>query len=218
MPNGSPRISELLSTPMEAAVVGLGAGIARAQRELDRSSIEMQREIDEDPELAELGLHASWYQMPRAELELTITVSLEETAPALGGPPAAAPPTGFRPLPFLAANRLAAIRLTPVNAFYKNQFDYDVQASSKLKLTFVPVPPPVGETTEPARMTREEVLAAADASLKHEADARLGVNFNGAARLWFVLEYRLVENRVERRALVVIDDETGTVVKSETES
>jgi hypothetical protein len=214
MSNGSQRISELLSTPMEAAVVALGAGIARAQRELDRNSIEMQREIDEDPELAELGLHASWYQMPRAELELTMTVSLEETRPEVAAPPVA----GVRPLAFLQANRLGAVRLTPVNAFYKNQFDYDVQASSKLKLTFVPVPPPVGETAEPPRMTREEVLAAADPSLKHETDARLGVNFNGAARLWFVLEYRLVENEVQRRALVVIDDQTGTVVKSETVS
>jgi hypothetical protein len=214
MANGTGRTSELLSTPMEAAVVALGAGIARAQRELDRNSIEMQREINEDPELAELGLNATWYQMPRAELELTMTVTLEESPPTTTATPA----TGTRSLAFLEVNRLGATRLAPVNAFYKNQFDYDVQASSKLRLTFVPVPPPVGETAQPARMTRDEVLAAADPSLKHETDTRLGVNFNGAARLWFVLEYRLTATDVERRALVVIDDQTGTVVKSETVS
>ena len=89
MANGSERIAELLSTPMEAAIVGLAVGIARAQSELDRHSIQLQREIDEDPELADLGLHATWYQMPRAELELTMNITLEEdtsTPGALVGP------------------------------------------------------------------------------------------------------------------------------------
>jgi hypothetical protein len=102
-----------------------------------------------------------------------------------------------------------------VNAFYKNQFDYDVTASSKLKLTFVPVPPPVGDTVAPARMTRDDVVALAGSALKNESDTRLSVNFNGAARLWFVLEYRLDGDVVVRRALVVIDDETGNVIKTE---
>jgi hypothetical protein len=214
MANGSQRISELLSTPMEAAVVGLAVGIARAQRELDRHSIELQREIDEDPELAELGLHATWYQMPHAELELTMTITLEEetAASAPAGPVGAGPVRASR---FLAENRLHAIRLAPVNAFYKNQFDYDVTASSKLKLTFVPVPPPVGDTVAPARMTRDDVVALAGSALKNESDTRLSVNFNGAARLWFVLEYRLDGDVVVRRALVVIDDETGNVIKTE---
>ena len=211
MPNGTQRIAELLSTPMEAAVVGLAVGIARAQRELDRHSIELQREIDEDAELAELGLRATWYQMPHAELELTMAVSLEEETSA---GPSLAPPT----TPFLSKFGLRAIRLAPVNAFYKNQFDFDVQATSKLKLTFVPVPPPVGETAEPARLSRDDVLGIAGPNLKNEPDTRVGVNFNGSARLWFVLEYRLVGDTVERRALVVIDDETGQVVKSESSS
>ena len=43
----------------------------------------------------------------------------------------------------------------------------------------------------------------------------MSVNFNGAARLWFVLEYRLNGDVVERRALVVIDDETGNVIKKD---
>lgn len=213
MSNGSQRIAELLSTPMEAAIVGLAVGIARAQRELDRHSIELQREIDEDPELAELGLHATWYQMPRAELELTMTITLEEETAAPSPPPIGA--GLIRPSRFLAENRLRAIRLTPVNAFYKNQFDYDVTASSKLKLTFVPVPPPVGDTVAPAGMTRDEVIGIAGPKLKNESDTRVSVNFNGQARLWFVLEYRLDGDIVDRRALVVIDDETGNIIKTD---
>jgi hypothetical protein len=212
MANETERISELLSTPMEAAVVGLAVGIARAQTELDRHSILLQREIDEDPELADLGLHATWYQMPRAELELTMAVTLEEdtaapTAPGLTGPLVASR--------FLAANQLRAIRIAPVNAFYKNQFDFDVSASSKLKLTFVPVPPPVGDSIAPARMTRDDVMNTAKSKLKNETDTRVSVNFNGAARLWFVLEYRLDGDVVNRRALVVIDDETGSIIKTD---
>ena len=212
MSNGSQRISELLSTPMEAAIVGLAVGIARAQRELDRHSIALQREIDEDVELAELGLHATWYQMPRAELELTMTVTLEEQTSSA---PVSATPSLISASPILAANALRAIRLTPVNAFYKNQFDYDVSATSKLTLTFVPVPPPVGESVEPALLTRDAVVAIAKPNLANESDTRVSVNFNGAARLWFVLEYKVVGDTVDRRALVVIDDETGNVVKTE---
>jgi hypothetical protein len=212
MANGTQRIAELLSTPMEAAIVGLAVGIARAQSELDRHSIQLQREIDEDPELADLGLHATWYQMPRAELELTMNITLEEdtsppAAPGLVGP--------LKGSSILALNRLQAIRVAPVNAFYKNQFDFDVSASSKLKLTFVPVPPPVGDSIAPASMTRDDVFALAKPNLKNETDTRLSVNFNGAARLWFVLEYRLEGDVVVRRALVVIDDETGNVIKTE---
>ncbi len=209
MSNGSDRISELLSTPMEAAVVGVAVGIARAQRELDRHSIELQREIDEDPELADLGLHATWYQMPSAQLELTMTVTLEEDTGAATATPSIG---GSR---FLADNGIRAIRMAPVNAFYKNQFDFDVSASSKLTVTFVPVPPPVGETVAPARLSRDDVVKTAQPDLKNEADTRLSVNFNGAARLWFVLEYRLEGDVVVRRALVVIDDETGNVIKTE---
>ena len=213
MSNGSQRISELLSTPMEAAIVGLATGIARAQSELDRHSIQLQREIDEDPELAELGLHATWYQMPRAELELTMTITLEEEPAAnLASPRGSGP---LRASSLLAQNQLRAIRLTPVNALYKNQFDFDVTASSKLTLTFVPVPPPVGEKAAPAIMTRDDVVKIAGPNLKGETDTRLSVNFNGASRLWFVLEYRLEGDVVVRRALVVVDDETGNVIKTE---
>jgi hypothetical protein len=150
--------------------------------------------------------------MPRAELELTMAVTLEEdtaapTAPGLTGPLVASR--------FLAANQLRAIRIAPVNAFYKNQFDFDVSASSKLKLTFVPVPPPVGDSIAPARMTRDDVMNTAKSKLKNETDTRVSVNFNGAARLWFVLEYRLDGDVVNRRALVVIDDETGSIIKTD---
>jgi hypothetical protein len=77
------------------------------------------------------------------------------------------------------------------------------------------VPPPVGDSIAPATMSRDDVVALAKPDLKNETDTRMSVNFNGAARLWFVLEYRLNGDVVERRALVVIDDETGNVIKKD---
>jgi hypothetical protein len=71
MANNVTKVTEMLSAPMEQVIVSLGLGIARAQRELDRYAIEIQREIEQDPVLSEAGLQATFYQIPRAELELT---------------------------------------------------------------------------------------------------------------------------------------------------
>lgn len=204
------RISTLISAPMEQVIVALGAGIGRAQRELDRFAIETQREIDQDPLLAEHGLQATFYQIPKAELELTIAIALEEEKPvrqaASVGSALAAP-----------GARLKQIQLQPVNAAYTNQFNFDVQASSKLKLTVVPVPPPGAEAAVTPRLNREEVIHIASSSLQKNENARLAVNFNGLARTWFVLQYQLEGDAVRRLALVVIDDETGQIIKTATE-
>jgi hypothetical protein len=217
MPDETQRIPELISAPMEAVIAALGVGIARAQRELDRFAIETQREIDEDPLLSEQGLRATFYQFPRAELELTTAIALEEKSPTERQPvsPGVAPRV-------LQTQRLRRIHLQPVNAVYQNQFGYNVQASSRLRLTIVPVPPATAETVIAPRLSRDQVLEIAQPALVTEPDgrtlprdARLAVNFNGAARLWFILQYQIVQNDVRRLALVVIDDETSRIVKQE---
>src|SRR5262245_44543122 len=103
------RVADLISAPMEAVVIALATGIAQAQRELDRQAIEMQREILEDPLLSEFGLQATFYQIPRADLELTIAIALEE-----GTPPRAATSPRAVAAPLQAA-RLAQLHLQPVN-------------------------------------------------------------------------------------------------------
>src|SRR5437763_3345482 len=104
------RVSDLLSAPMEQVIVSLGTGIARAQRELDRYSLQSQREIAEDPLLSESGLQPTFYQIPAAELELTMAIALEEQ-----------PPTATRSLaagPILQSPVLKQIHLQPINASY----------------------------------------------------------------------------------------------------
>ena len=135
MANEVTKVTEMLSAPMEQVIVSLGLGIARAQRELDRYAIDIQREIEQDPVLSEAGLQATFYQIPRAELELTMAIAIENEAPAPQGtaPQALSIASSFKALP------LKTIHFQPVNASYTNQFSYDVNASSKLKLTVVPV-------------------------------------------------------------------------------
>lgn len=205
MANGTQRISELLSAPMAAVITALGVGIANAQRELDKNSIATQREIDEDPVLSDLGLQATWYQMPRAELELTMAIAFEERPKTTA--------TAAAPISPVALSRLKEIHFQPVNALYANQFNYNVNASSKLKLTIVPVPPPAAETAVTPRLSRDEVLAVAQPKLSTDPNARLAVNFNGQGRLWFVMQSKLTGDQIQRLVLVVIDDDTKQIVK-----
>jgi hypothetical protein len=203
------RVADLISAPIEQVITALGTAIGRAQQELDRFAIETQRQIDQDPLLSENGLQATFYQIPRTELELTTAIAMEaESSP---------PPSGVSPAPItaFAAAKIKRVHLQPVNAAYTNHFNYDVQASSKVKLTIVPVPPPAGESTVTARLTNDEVIKIATPKLTTATNARLSVNFNGQARLWFVLQYETTGDTTKRLALVVIDDETRQIVKSE---
>jgi hypothetical protein len=204
------RVTDMLSAPMEQVIVALGTGIARAQRELDKLAIQTQREIDEDPLLSETGLQATFYQIPRAELELTMAIALEEEKQ-----PPRALAAGLTAAPIQTIRPLKQLYLQPVNAAYTNQFSYDVQASSKLKLTVVPVPPPAAEAAVTPKLSQEKARNIAQPKLTSATDARLAVNFNGQARLWFVLQYRVEGDTLKRLALVVVDDETGQIVKSE---
>jgi hypothetical protein len=45
--------------------------------------------------------------------------------------------------------------------------------------------------------------------------ARQSVNFNGRAGVWVVLQYRLVGNDTQRIVLIVVDDQTGLIIKSD---
>jgi hypothetical protein len=210
MTNGTQKIADLLSAPMEAVIVALGVSIARAQQELDRHSIDTQRDINEDPELAEIGVQATWYQMPRVELELTMAIAMEERKTPPTGTPA---PRGTRAAAVLEKFPIKQLYLQPVNATYNNQFNFNVNAASKVKLTIMPVPPPTAETGVTALLQRDEVLKIAQPALVVDANARLAVNFNGQARLWYVVQYKPVGDETTRLALVVVDDETKAIVK-----
>lgn len=122
-----PDLVEEIVLPFEQAVETVARGVAAAQTALDRASIAMQKEIDSDTELAELGLMATWYQLPEVDFEMKITLSVHEK----GG--------GQRGL-FLAH----------YNASYKSRFSHDVTGTTTMKLKIRPVPAPVTLTGPPA--------------------------------------------------------------------
>jgi hypothetical protein len=222
MPNGdAQQLAELISAPLEELLVSLGSGIGRSQAELDRHSIETQRRIDEDAVLAQYGLHATWYQIPTADLELKVAVAMERQAPAPAEPgPAPAP---IEPVGRLIGGRLferplPRLHIQPVNARYVALFQYDVNASSTVKLQIAAVPPAGAAAAGRPTRNVEEIMATAQPHLLTAADGttlgRVTVNFNPGAAAWFVVQTEEDANGVvQTRTLLKIDDESGSIVR-----
>ena len=212
--------SEVFSAPIEGIILALGKGIADAQSALDRSSIQTQESIDSDPALASYGLQATWFQFPRVELELKLALTVtEEDGPVQRAASAAPAATA------LIAPKILRLIGQPISAAYQNHFNYDAQASSTITLSLAPVPPPRANdpATVPPRLTALAVQAAALASaagFKTATDSsgktipvanlRFDVHFNGAARLWYVLQYDPA-NPSAKAVVVAVDDATGSV-------
>lgn len=110
-------LSELMSE--------IGRGIAEAQHELDMSSMEIQKYIDSDDNLSNLGLSARWYVMPESTFQMKVnyTVVREETEDGRK--------TGLK-----------RIRVAPFNAKYQNYFKSTSNTESNLTFKIVPIPAP----------------------------------------------------------------------------
>lgn len=222
MANGTQRIADLLSTPLEQLIVALGSGIGRSQAELDRHTIDTQAQIDQHPVLSQYGLEATWYQIPTTELELKMAISMEQPPPA-SAPQLTAPAAG-EPLPLGLPDRLKAIpRLwaQPVNARLANQFGFHVEAASTVRLTIQAVPPPARATATQPTHSAQEVVAAVRGLLVPKDDlqaapsGRLSVNFNPGAAAWYVVQSEESGGTVQLHVLVKVDDGTLDVVSHE---
>jgi hypothetical protein len=150
--------------------------------------------------------------MPRVDFQLKLALTSVAPRPSAR--------TGARPGQALLSS---AVRLIaqPISAAYQNHFNYDVQGSSELSLSIVPVPPPqaTAESTLPPRLTAED---ARDAALKARGarfsaprgepapGLRLEVNFNPLSREWFVLQYD-PKAPTEKPVVAAVDDATGSV-------
>src|SRR5438046_9977689 len=152
--------TEVFSAPIEGVIVALGKGIAVAQTELDQNSLTRQEGIDSDPALSGLGLQATWYQFPRVELQLKLSLSVVEDRSTPSGP---TPTTGSSLSALAVRRRLVA---QPVSAAYQYHFIYNAQASSQLTLSIVQVPAQVRVvgSTAPPRLRSDEGQPAAFAS------------------------------------------------------
>lgn len=211
MPDPQPtnkQLAEDLAATIEDVIVSLGAGVGKSQSALDRASIEIQKQIAEDPVLAQYGVEPTWYQIPSTQLELKVAIAVHET-------PAPTTPTPGTVTPVLPLPTRRII-VQPLNAKYANQFGFDYQAASTITLTIVPVPPPGGSSVRPTK-TEAEALAAAQPFLVKASDGsalpRVTTNFNAGARAWYVVQTDESKDPVALRALVKIDDDTLAVLK-----
>lgn len=215
---------ETFSASLEEVVVAVGQGIAAAQAALDRQAVQLQEQIDADPVLSSYGVEATWYQLPKVDLQLKVAVSVTEPAQPAGAsgsgpqPGVSAPGTGA-PRPSLVGPRIV---LQPVSAAYQNHFDYDASAASVVSLSIVPVPAPraAAQSSVAPRLTADQAgsaALAASSALRTVPDAtgkpapapdlRFDVRYNAAARTWYVVQF---DPAAPAGAVVVaVDDVTG---------
>ena len=121
------EIREVLIEPLGEILKYMGRAIAEAQRALDENSIATETELADVREKIGYDLHATWYHIPETDLELKMSLSMqwEEEKEEEGKPPVC------KPILFAA----------PLNASYRNLFDYDVTGASVLKAKIVSIPP-----------------------------------------------------------------------------
>ncbi|MBO4695683.1 MAG: DUF4332 domain-containing protein [Lachnospiraceae bacterium] len=133
--------SNMFGTDLSDIITDLGTGIAQAQMNMDLASVNMQKKILEDPEMAALGFNATWYTIPEVSFSLKMEYSYSE-------------------------NGERKISVVPMNATYNNAFSAERSELSTLSLRFVPIPAPQGLTDRIAvpdfvGMTKDEAAEAA---------------------------------------------------------
>jgi len=183
---------ERLAAALEEFIISVGRGVAQAQLDLDRSSIEIQKMIDLDPLLSQTGIQATWYRMPRTELEVKVAIAFADDPQP--------PPQPF-PNALARAQRLF---IQPVNARYQNQFRYDANAASTLHMTIVPVPPP---TSGPPNLSEQDVRNIAAPLLQANPAAQVIVTFT-PGRLWNVIQFTQSNGQTTTTAVVEVNDDT----------
>lgn len=132
-------IEEVLIDPLDKVLFSVGKGLAEAQKALDENSIATQILIDNDEKLSEWGIRATWYHFPEVDLELKMSLSMNRKVKARIDPATKkiSKVTQLKPIKILAA---------PLNASYKNNFDYDFSGASTIKAKIVSIPAPIEGT------------------------------------------------------------------------
>ena len=199
-----------VTATLEHLIIALGRGVATAQLELDRSSIQIQQLIDADPELSANGVSATWYQMPNADMEFKLALTFQSAQPVQ------------RPGPGGAPSKLipAKLLVRPIDAAYANQYKFDASAASTVKLALVPVPPRATDLLKvPPRLTSEKAIELATPLLVKEPnstalrnDARVMANFQVTSRSWYVLQFTSEGGQTATLAMVEVSDDTGKAV------
>lgn len=123
-----PSTNQLLARPLKEVIRNVSAAIAEGQTDLDRTAIALQREIDQAIASGDLefDLDATWFQFSDVKTDVKIALSMtsHEETDSDGNV------RGYRPV----------LQAYPYNPRLKNSYDFDVEATSDVSLTIVPVP------------------------------------------------------------------------------
>ncbi len=126
-PTKSGELEELITAPLEELVAALARSVAQAQDEMDLETLERLKKIYDDDEgafaqLRQMGYQPTWYRIPEATAEVSLTVSIgEKTDKDVG--------VGIK------------LHGATMNATYSNSYNFNSEAASKLTFRIVPVPP-----------------------------------------------------------------------------
>lgn len=157
----SSLVSDVVASPLGDVIASVGEGVAAAQRALDEGSLAQTLAIYSEQGdaglqmLREIGYQPTFYSLPETTGEVTVSLTLGNTASQNGAAPAAPGLRGLAPTGgALMASRSRAY-VTPVDAGFANRYGYSAQVSAKLNFKIVPVPPPAG--TEDLRLVPELV-------------------------------------------------------------
>lgn len=146
----SSLVSDVVASPLGDVIASVGEGVAAAQRALDEGSLAQTLAIYSEQGdaglqmLREIGYQPTFYSLPETTGEVTVSLTLGNTASQNG---AAASPSGLRGAAPTGAGILATrsrAYVTPVDAGFANRYGYSAQVSAKLNFKIVPVPPPAG--------------------------------------------------------------------------
>ncbi|MBL7209039.1 MAG: hypothetical protein ISS52_02970 [Dehalococcoidia bacterium] len=143
--------NDVLNAPFPQLVTKLGMAIAEAQSALDRNSIETLLELSDTASeitvplrftedasgnwtsqsatmtLLQFGINPTFYQFSESVIEVKIAISMTKT----------------KEVGVTAKGKIGfACWSASVNASYSQKYSYKAEASSLLRTTLVPVPPP----------------------------------------------------------------------------
>jgi hypothetical protein len=135
-PVSIPQLTDALSAPLGDLIAAVGRGVAEAQQALDQHTFASFRAIYGSDERAyeefrALGYRPAFYVLPEttAEILVSLTVggsAVEQATQGAGG---------------------VRLYAAPLDASYRNRFDFDLRAASRVTFKIVPVPPsPQAET------------------------------------------------------------------------
>ncbi len=140
--------AELSSVHLDEMIGSFGRGIAKAQYELDLTSIRIATAmsgVDEGDRVAlgaksysllELGLTPTFYQFVDSVIEAKVSISMRRTETTRRSEAKASVGLDWGGIMNTRASA------TAVNASYARKYDYSAEGSSVLRTKLVPVPPP----------------------------------------------------------------------------